>query len=156
MDLHPADVLINIINIVILFVLLRIILWKPVNRFLSERELRVKAKHDDAEKMRLDAEALKQEYASNLEGIEARGRDMMRESEIKASEEAEEILKDAREKAKNMIEDARERIAEEKNRAVDNARREIAELATDMAERILRREVLPGDSIKAVEDFFND
>ena len=156
MDLHPVDILIHIINILVLFALLRFILWKPVNRFLSEREQRVKAKHDEADKTLLDAEALKQEYAANLDGIEAKGRDMMRESEIKATEEAEEILSEAHEKAKEMIDEARDRIADEKKRAVDNARREIAELATDMAERILKREVLPGDSMSAVEDFFRE
>ena len=156
MDLHPADVLINIINIIVLFILLRSILWKPVNRFLSERAQSVNAKLDDAEKVRLEAEALRQEYASSLEGIEAQGRDMMRDSQIKASEEAAEILSEAHDKAKHMISEARERIAEEKDRAVENARREVAELATDMAARILKREVLPGDSVSAVEDFFRE
>ena len=154
MDLHPADILIYVINIAVLFLLLRWILWKPVGRFLSDRSLRVRTELESAEKARVDAEALKAEYAENLAGIEARGRDMMRESQIKASEEAEEILSDARENAKAMILDARERIAEEKERALDNARREVAELASDMASRILKREVLPDDNMGAVEDFF--
>ena len=156
MDLHPVDLLINAINIVVLFLLLRLILWKSVYRYLSERAERVRKELEDSEKARLDADALKQEYADNLAGIEAQGRDMMRESQIKASEEAEDILSDAREKAKTMIIEARERIAEEKERAIDNARREVAQLATDMAARILKREVLPDDSISAVEDFFSE
>ena len=156
LDLHPADILINVINIAVLFILLRLILWKPVYRMLSEREEHVRKELEDTEKARLDADALKQEYAENLAGIEAQGRDMMRESQIKASEEAEEILGNAREKSKTMIIEARERIAEEKERAIDNARREVAQLATDMAARILKREVIPDDSISAVEDFFSE
>ena len=156
MDLHPADILINIINIIILFILLRFILWKPINRFLRERAARVRTDLENAEKNLRDAESLKQEYASNLESIEAQGRDMMRDSQIKASEEAEDILGEAREKAKNMIGEAKERIEEEKERAVSNACREIAELATDMAAQILKREVLPGDNSNAVEDFFHE
>ena len=156
MDLHPADILINIINIVVLFVLLRIILWKPVYRSLSERAARVLKELKDAEQTRLDAEMLKHEYEENLAGIEAQGRNMMRESQIKASEEADEIIVDARDKAKVMIVEARERIAEERERAIDNARREVAQLATDMAARILKREVLPDDSMIAVEDFFHE
>ena len=156
MDLHPADILIYMINIAVLFILLRWILWKPVGRFLSERSARVRSELDTAEKTRLDAEALKEEYADNLAGIEARSRDMLRESQIKASEDAEEILIDAREKAKIMIAEARERIAEEKERAIDSTRREVAQLATDMASRILKREVVPGDNESAVDDFFSD
>ena len=156
MDLHPADILIYIINIAVLFLLLRWILWKPVGRFLSERSARVRSELDDAEKTRLEAEALKEEYSDNLAGIESRSRDMMRESQIRASEEADEILNDAREKSKTMIAEARERIADEKERAIDSTRREVAQLATDMAARILKREVVPGDNESAVDDFFGE
>jgi len=156
MDLHPVDILIYMINIAVLFLLLRWILWRPVGRFLAERSERVRAELEGAEKALLDAEALKREYAGQLEGIEALERDMLRESRIKASEDADEILNDAREKANAMILEARERIAEERERAVEGARREVAQLATDMASRILKREVLPGDSISAVDDFFHE
>ena len=155
MDFHPVDVLINILNIAVLFILLRLILWKPVYRFLSARADRVCKELDDADKTRHEAEALKLEYAENLEGIEARARDAIRESRTKASAEAEEILSDARDKAREMIIDARGRIEEEKDRAIENARREVAQLAVDMASRILKREVLPEDSVSAVEDFFD-
>ena len=156
MDLHPVDILINIINIVVLFILLRIILWKPAYKMLSERAARVQKELQDSQNTLLEAESLKQEYTENLAGIEAQGRSMMRETQIKATEEADEILTDAREKAKTMIAEARERISEERERAVDNARREVAQLATDMAARILKREVMPVDSITAADDFFNE
>ena len=63
---------------------------------------------------------------------------------------------DARDKAVVMMAEARERIADEKERAIVNARYEVAQLATDMAARILRREVSKEDSINAVNDFFRD
>ena len=154
MDLHPVDILIYVINIVVLFILLRLILWKPISRFLSARAERVASEIDDAQKARLEAEALGLEYADSLAGIEAKGRDMMRESQVNAAKEAEEILTEAREKASAMIVDARERIAEEKDHAIDDAHREIARLATDLAELILKREVVPSDSMSAAEDFF--
>jgi F-type H+-transporting ATPase subunit b len=156
MEFHPVDIIISIINIAVLFILLRLILWKPVNRYLSARAERVRADLEKAERSRDDAEALRLQYEQKLEGIETQGRDIMRDSQVKASEEAEDILKDAREKARTMLSDARERINEEKERAVINARREVAQLATDMAARILKREVLPDDSMSAVEDFFHE
>jgi len=156
MEFHPVDILISIINIAVLFILLRLILWKHINRFLTARAQRVRAELDDVEKTRLEAEALRSEYEQKIDEIEAHGRELMRESQTKASEEAEEILKDARETSRTMLREARERIAEEKERAIVNAQHEIAQLATDMAARILRREVSPDDSINAVEDFFRE
>ena len=156
MDFHPVDVLISIINIAVLFILLRLILWKYVNRFLTAREDRVRAEREDLEKRRLDAEALRHEYEEKIEDIEARGRDLMRESQIKASDEAEEILNEAREKARVMLLEARGRIEDEKSRAVESAQVEMAQIATDMAARILRREVSAEDSRSAVAHFFED
>jgi len=80
----------------------------------------------------------------------------MRESQIKASEEADEIIKEAREKARVLLLDARYRIEEEKARAIENANHEVAQLATDMAARILRREVSADDSRSAVKNFFRE
>ena len=156
MDIHPADIIIYIINIVVLFTLLRLILWKPVTRYLSQRTERVRSEFDAAEKKRLEAEALGKEYTDNLADLEAQGRDILRESRIKASEEAKEILDEARAKANAMILEARERVAEERDAAFGKARHEITELATEMAASILKREVSPGDSMNAVEDFFRE
>lgn len=156
MDFHPLDILISLINIAVLFILLRLILWKFVSKFLAARADRIRKESEAIEKQRLDAEALKLEYEAKIEGIEAQGRDIMRDSQIKASEEADETLREAREKARIMILEARERIEEEKTRAVENAQTEIAQLATDMAARILKREVSADDSRSAVDNFFRE
>jgi len=156
LDLHPEDIIISIINITVLFILLRLILWKHVIRFLSERAGRVRSSMDDAEKRRLEAEALHSEYNKKIGAIEERGRVMMRESQQKANDEADKILKDTREKAKEMISDAEARIAEEKVQALEDAQLEVTQLATDMAARILEREVSPEDNTNVVNEFFRE
>ena len=154
MDLHPVDILIALINIVVLFILLRLILWKPVNRYLTARVEHISAESDKVEKLRAEANELRSEYEQKLESAEAQGLDIMRASQTKASTQAEEILQDARERSENMIREARERIADEKERAIVNSRHEVALLATDIAARILKREVSYDDSKSAVDDFF--
>ena len=156
MDLHPEDIIISLINIAILFILLRLILWKHVIRFLSERAGRVRSEMEDAEKFRAEAEALRSEYDGKIGEIESRGRDMMRESKQKAVEESDRILKETHLKAKEIINDAEARIAEEKELALEEVNLEVTQLATDMAARILEREVSPEDNTKAVDEFFSN
>ena len=148
------DVIISLINITVLFILLRFILWKHVIRFLAEREKRVRGEMADAEKHRLDAEALHSEYDKKIGEIEERGRDLMRESQQKANEESERILKETHEKASEMISDAESRIAEEKEQALFDTHLEVTQLATDMAARILEREVSTEDNVNVVDEFF--
>jgi len=154
LDLHPEDVIISLINIAVLFLLLRLILWKHVIRFLSERANRVRSEMDDAEKHRLEAEALRTQYDEKLGNIEERGRDLMRESRHRANEEADRILMETKDKANEMMRDAENRIAIEKRQALEEAELDIAQLATDMATRILKREVSEGDNANSVDEFF--
>ena len=156
MELNPVDILISIINIAVLSVLLRLILWKPVIRFLTARSGRVRSELEETEKALEEAKTLKQEYADNIRGVEARGREMMRQSQIRASEEAATIISEAHEKSEKLLLEAHERIADERERAYLSSRHEIAQLAADMASSILRREVSKNDSEKAVEDFFRE
>jgi F-type H+-transporting ATPase subunit b len=156
MEFHPVDILISLINIVVLFILLRLILWKYIFRFLSARADRVRAELDDVEARRQGADALRLEYEEKIESIEERGRDLMRESQIKASEEADEIIREARENVRVMLNESRQRIEEERERAIENAHHDIAQIATDMAARILRREVSHADSKSAVDHFFSE
>jgi len=154
LDFHPEDVIISLINITVLVILLRLILWKHVVRFLAEREKRVRMEMDEAEKRRLEAETLHDEYDRKLGDIKEQEREMIRESQLKANEESERILKETREKAKSIINDAETRIAEEKEQALEEAHLEVTQLATEMAARILEREVSSEDSIKAADEFF--
>ena len=154
MDFHPEDVIISLINIVVLFILLRLILWKHVVRFLAKRAARVRSEMDDVEKQRNEAKALNEEYDKKIGDIEAQGRDMIRESREKANAESERIINETRERAKEIITEAEARIAEEKEQAIADARLEVTQLATDMAARILDREVSAADTKHVVDEFF--
>ena len=154
MDIHPEDVLISLINITVLFILLRLILWKHVIRFLAERKNRVQSEMDNAEKHRNEAETLRNEYSEKLGGIEEQRQEILRESRQKAGEESDKILKETHERAKDMLDDAEARITAEKEQALEEAQLDITSLATEMASRILEREISEQDNAGVVDEFF--
>ena len=156
MDFHPEDVIISLINIIVLFILLRVILWKHVIRFLGERATRVRNEMDDAEKSRAEAESLRSQYDEKLEGIEVQRQEVLRDSRQKANEESDRILKETQDKAKFLINDAQTRIENEKAQAIEDAQLEVTQLATEMASHILKREVSAEDTENVVDGFFNE
>lgn len=156
MELYPLDILIHIINIVVLFLLLRLILFKPVSRFLSERSGRINDQLSEAENKRHEAEALKQEYALQLEKAVEEGHDVIRASKTKATQEAQTILSDAKAQADKLFDESQERIAKEKDRALEQMRQEVAQLSVDIAARILKREVTERDNVALAEEFFHE
>jgi len=156
LEFHPEDVIISLINIAVLFVLLRFILWKHVIRFLAQREKRVHGEMDDAEKHRIEAEALRLAYEEQLGRIDERGREMMRDSQQKANEESDRIIKETHDRARMMISDAQARIEEEKELALEKVNLDVTQLATEMASKILEREITPEDNENAINEFFNE
>ena len=48
MELYPIDIAIHLVNIIVLYILLRLLLWKPVRKFMAAREARVQADMDRA------------------------------------------------------------------------------------------------------------
>lgn len=156
MELYPLDILIHIINVIVLFLLLRLILFKPVSRFLKERSERIDYQLSEAESRLQEAEALKQEYARQLEKVVEEGHEIIRDSKTKAAQEAQVILSDAKAQADKLFYETQVRIAKEKDRALEQMRQEVAQLSVDIAARILRREVNEADNLALAETFFSE
>jgi F-type H+-transporting ATPase subunit b len=155
-ELYPSELALHIVNIAVTFVLLRLIIWKPMLRFMSAREERMRGELEAAKKLQSEAEAAKGDYERRLEEAQARGREIMQDSRSKASEEAGEIVGDARRRVEDMMTKARARIDGEREQAIASARYEMAQMATEIAARILKREVSAEDNKAVVEDFFSE
>ena len=152
--LAPVDILLHSINVVVLFVLLRLILWRPVVRFLAGREERVTAELDGAAQARAEADALKSEYEQSIASLEDQGRVILRDSQNRAGDQSKEILEAAKKQAEKLLADASARIEAERADAINDARHEIAVIAAEMASRILHREVSHDDNLAATREFF--
>jgi len=155
-ELYPLDLLVHIINIVVLYVLLRLILFKPVSKFLAARTDRITNQLNEAQSQLAEADSLKREYKQQLETATEQGHDIIRESQIKASEEAKKIILDAQAQAERILSEAQERTEKEKIQALEQMRGEVAQIATDIAERILKREVTAEDNKVLAEAFFEE
>jgi F-type H+-transporting ATPase subunit b len=154
--LYPKELIIHIVNIAVTFILLRLILWKPMLRFMSARAERMKTDLEAAKKLQAEAEAVKTDYEQRLDVVQAQGRDIIRDSQTKAAEEAGDIINDARRQVEDMMTEARAKIENEREQAIVSARYEMAQMATEMAGRILKREVSLDDNKAIVDDFFSE
>lgn len=143
------------VNILILFVFLRLILYKPVKKFMQERQLRFAAQQEDIAAQQAQAQALKDEYDELLTKAHDEGENIIRESRMQANQRAETILTDAREQATEIVERSRREVAEERRVAKQAMHDEIANLAIDISTKILEREVSAEDS-KGIIDKFLD
>lgn len=156
MELYPLDILIHIVNIIVTYILLRVLLYRPVRKFMDERAAKVEHQVQHAKALEDAARKSKEQYDAQIAGSEQKARDLIREGEQKALAAAEGITNGAREQAEQLIEEAKQKAEEEKKRAMEGMQEQVAEAAAQIAGRILRREVSLEDNRRVVDEFFHE
>lgn len=144
-----------IINIGILFFVLWKILYKPVKKFLDEREARFQRREEDVERREHDTQEDKAKYEALLGHVQEESDVVLRDARANANRKAEDILSEAEKQAGEFIRQARKQIADEQRLARAEMREQIVDLAVDMASRILEREVSADDHKRIVDRFLS-
>lgn len=142
-----------LINIVILFLFLRFLLYKPIRKYLDHRELAYKQKQDDIAMQEEQANEIKAKYDGFMSKANEESTKIISESRLHANERSNEIVQEAREQAGQMMEHTRREIAEERKNARVAMGEEVADLAVSIATRILEREVSAQDNKHIVDKF---
>ena len=129
-NLSVSSIAITIINIIVLFLLLKKFLIGPINKIMAEREEMIKSSIANANQTKDDAMKLKQQYEDTLAGVQD-------ESRQAAQNEYNRIVADAGEKSNRMIKAAEKTIEVQREKALSDMESQVAELAMSAAAKIL-------------------
>lgn len=154
MELYPLDIAIHVVNIVILFVLLRVLVYKPVRKFMRERDEKIAKQMEDAQSAMQQAEVMQAQSAQQLASANEQAEQTVRNSEERAVETANSILANAKSQAEALQEEARQEMEAERCRTIGAMKEEITDLAVEMASRIMRREVRLEDNRAVAQKFW--
>lgn len=152
-SLNLWQMIISLCNLVILFLILKKFLYKPVRKALEERKQAVEGVYADAQKALDTANANKTEYERELAGIRERADSMLASATADANKRSAAILSDARERADGMMRQAKNDISLERRKAESGIRSEIADVSTALTEKLLAREINSDDHRKLIDDF---
>ena len=150
-----ADLIINIGSIVVLFVIVKKLAYKPVKKFMDARTERVMAEKAQADALNEEASKKIEEYNALLTECETAKAEAIKEGEKLAHKESEQIITEAKEKAAEIIGKAEAKAQEKYNRAVEEANDYIVNLTIDASSMLLKREINDEDNKKIVENFLN-
>lgn len=150
-----SSLVLNIVNIVILFLILRALVYKPVKKFMAARAEKINAQFDEAAEKVKEADALKEKYNGELAAISEAADAERRRAIDEADKRAQQILEDANEEAKQIKESAAVKAEHDANRLMDDMRERIADLAVEIAGKVVEREVQKGDNEDIIEKYFD-
>ena len=101
------------VNFILLFILLKIFLFKPVGKIMDERTRTIQDDLDAAKKSKEEAEALKKEYEDSISEAKEKAQEIIMKAHEDAESEKSAILKKSQEEADQMISDANKTIENE-------------------------------------------
>jgi len=156
LDIDPGLMIWTIITFFLLLFLLGKFAWRPIIKTLQEREEQIRGSLEQADKARREADVLIAKNNEILAKAEREAQDVVR----KAKEEAEKLKTSYQLQAKvetdKMLNTARKEIESEKNAAVVQLRREMADLVVTAAGKVIGS-ALDGDKHrKVIDDFINE
>jgi len=145
-----------VFNVIVLFILLRIFLFKPINKIRDERTRTIQNDLDSARKAKDEAEELRQQYENSISDAKEQANQIM----IKAHEDAESeraaIIRKSQEEADRIVADADKTIENERKRVLRQAQSEIADLAIEAASKIIGENVDDEKNRKLVDKFLSE
>ena len=147
------QMLASLLNLVLLFLLIKRFLYKPVRKMLEQRQSTIEGDYADAKKAKVDALLDKMAYEEKLAVAKDEADRVIKSAVDIATQREREILEDAKEKADGIIRRAEADAVLEKKKAEDSIRREIIEVSSLLTEKVLAREITEGDHKQFIDSF---
>lgn len=153
LKIDPGLMIWTTITFVTLLIVLKVAVWKPLLAMLEEREQRIRDALAGAERARHDAERTLVEYRETLSKAELEVRDKIQKASDQAQVERERIVSESHQHATRLLDDARAEIQHEKDRAIQELRQTVGDLAIQAASKLLDENLDNARNRKIVDDF---
>ncbi len=141
MDLNIREIILQMINTLILFFVLKKIFFKPITQFLDARQKTIAEQFDQTEEELQQAAQLKQEYEQILNEARQEALAIIETATAQGQKTKEEIVESAYAEAEGIRERARSEAESSKEQALVYLRNQVADLASRAASVILEKEV---------------
>lgn len=148
--------LFTLLNTLTIFFVAKKFLFKPVMKIIQDRQKEIDGLYEDADQAKSDAEALRDDYQQKLSVAVETSERMVKEAVARAQSREEEIIRQANREANAIRDKASADIAQEKKKAINDAKDEISVIAMAIAGKVVGREINADDQANLVDSFINE
>ena len=145
--------LFTLLNFIALFLVAKRFLIGPVLTIIAERQQEIDNLYQEADSAKVNAQALEAEYQKKLSAAAETGEQIVRDAMQRGQAREEEILRAANAEAAALMDKAAADIAQEKKKALNDAKDEISGIAIAIAEKVVCRELNAEDQADLVDSF---
>ncbi|PYM70095.1 MAG: ATP synthase F0 subunit B, partial [Candidatus Rokuibacteriota bacterium] len=146
------SLIVQAINFLILLFILKRLLYKPFLAKMGERTQAIQKSLDEAQAARAEAMRQQEENETRLRAAHAEAAAIRAQAMKEASEEHKRLVEAARAESQRLVESAKAQMDADVRRAREELRREVADLATAVAEKLVRRSLRDEDHRRIVAE----
>lgn len=143
-------------NLLILYVFLKKILFKPIKNMIDSRQQEVDDMYSEASKAEESAKAMRTEYEKKISAVGEEAEAILRTAQRRAQLKEEEILREADAEAARVRERAEEEIELEKKRMLGEIKDEVSDMAIGIAAAVIGREVSAEEHVDLIDSFIDE
>lgn len=147
------QILISLLNLIIMYLIVKKFLFKPVNNMLAKRQAELDSKYDAARKAQENADKNESLWNEKIKSAEAEADSIIHNAADKAKRREDKIISEAEEKADGIIKRAEAEAELELKKAEAEIKTEIVEVSSALAEKLLSREINIDDHKNIVDSF---
>ena len=155
-SIAPWTLIFQIANLLLLMILFKKFLFKPVTDILEKRKQEIENHYQQAEDAENTASALKTEYEERMKGARQEAESIVKTATDNAAHLSESMLRETSKQVEQMKQKAASDIEMEKQKAFQEAKGELSGIALDIASQILDREVSEKDHEAMIDDFIKN
>lgn len=131
-------------------------LWGPVMKIIHDRQQEIDDMYTKAGEAKEQAKLLRQEYEDKLSAATETSERLVKEAVARGQAREEEILRQANAEADAIRRKAGADIAQEKKKAINEAKDEISVIAMAVASKVVGRELGEADQAGLVDSFIDE
>ena len=156
LGVNPWTALFILLNTLTIFFVAKKFLFKPVMKIISDRQKEIDDLYADAGAAKEQARQLQESYQQKLSAAQETSDRIVKEAVARGQSREEQIIRDANAQAAAIMDKASQDIAQEKKKAINDAKNEISDLAMAIAGKVVERELKQADQADLIDGFIRE
>jgi len=144
------------INLLILYIVVRKLLFGKLGAFMGERSGAIASDIEKAEALRLEAEAMQKEQKEHLDASYDERKKIIEEARQQAAKEYDTVVRMAKKEADRIVADARNETERERDRLRKELKREMASLVIAASSKVIRANMDNDRNRALIDEFISD
>jgi len=140
-NVNPIEMLVQVAATLVLFLVVRFFFWGNITDYLDKRKELMASEIEEAQTKNKDAEALKTKAEEELLEVRENAKSIVDDAKTRGEQERSKIVGKAKQEADKVMQNAKSEIDSELEKARANINDEIVNVATLMAEKIIKKEI---------------